>query len=90
VEKHPDVPLSDLLGFMSSFNLRFGEAKTPSQRILYSTLYPILDELRDQVAPALAGAPPLNPQSGAVGEFFSGMDYGDLQKKAPHPGGGQR
>ena len=56
------------------------------------TLYPMLDELRDQVAPALAGAAPLNPQSGAVGEFFAPMDYGDLQKKAPppQPGGGPR
>ena len=46
----------------------------------------MLDDLRDQVAPALAGAPPPNPQSSSVGEFFNGMDYNDLQKKAPHPG----
>jgi hypothetical protein len=86
VEKHPEATLGDLLGFMTAHNLRFGEAKTPEQVTLYLTLYPMLDDLRDQVGPALAGAPPSNPQSSSVGEFFNGMDYNDLQKKAPHPG----
>jgi hypothetical protein len=86
VEKHPEATLGDLLGFMTAHNLRFGEAKTPEQVRIYLTLYPMLDDLRDQVAPALAGAPPPNPQSSSVGEFFNGMDYNDLQKKAPHPG----
>jgi len=90
VEKHPDATLAELLGFMGAFNLRFGEAKTPSQRLAYTTLYPLLDQLRDQTAPDVASAPPQNPQSGAVGEFFSPMDYNDLQKRAPHPGGAQR
>jgi len=93
VEKHPEATLGDLLAFMSSFNLRFGEAKTQAQRAAYGALYPMLVDLRTEVAAALAGAPAPNPQSGAVGEFFSGMDYQDLQKKAPPPpppGGGQR
>jgi len=93
VEKHPEATLGDLLAFMSSFNLRFGEAKTQPQRALYTVLYPMLVALRNECAQALAGAPALNPQSNAVGEFFSGMDYQDLRKKAPpppQPGGGQR
>ncbi len=85
VEKHPEATLGDLLGFMTAHNLRFGEAKTPEQVTLYLTLYPMLAELRDQAASSLAGAPAPNPQSGAVGDFFSGMNYGDLQKKAPAP-----
>jgi len=86
VEKHPDATLGDLLSFMSAFNLRFGEATTPRQRIIYQTLYPRLVDLRDQVAPALASAPPAPKTDGtAVGEFFSGMGYDDLQKKAPPP-----
>ena len=93
VEKHPEASLGDLLGFMSAYNLRFGEATTPAQRSAYNSLYPKLVELRDEVAPALAGAPPVKSQGAAVGDFFSGMDYQDLQKKAPpppQPGGGSR
>jgi hypothetical protein len=93
VEKHPEATLGDLLAFMSSYNLRFGEAKTPTQRALYKVLYPMLVALRNEVAQVVAGAPAAKPQSNAVGEFFSGMDYSDLRKKAPappQPGGGQR
>jgi hypothetical protein len=93
VEKHPEATLGDLLAFMSSYNLRFGEAKTQPQRALYNVLYPMLVAMRTEVAAAVAGAPAPNPQSSAVGEFFSGMDYQDLQKKAPpppRPGGGQK
>ncbi|MFI5454962.1 MAG: hypothetical protein ACHRXM_05875 [Isosphaerales bacterium] len=85
VEKHPEATLADLLAFMSSFNLRFGEAKTQPQRAVYGALYPMLVDLRTEVEAALAGVPAPKPQSGAVGEFFSGMDYQDLQKKAPAP-----
>ena len=63
VEKHPEATLGDLLGFMTAHNLRFGEAKTPEQVALYLNLYPMLDDLRDQVAPALAGAPAFQSQS---------------------------
>ena len=31
------------------FNLRFGAATTPAQRIIYRELFPVLDELRDRV-----------------------------------------
>jgi hypothetical protein len=93
VEKHPEATLGDLLAFMSAYNLRFGEAKTPPQRALYNVLYPMLVALRDECAQAVAGVPAPNPQSSSVGEFFSGMDYQDLKKNAPpppRPGGGQR
>lgn len=85
VEKHPEATLGDLLSFMTAHNLRFGEAKTPEQLMIYMKLYPMLAELRDQAASSLAAAPAPNPQSGAVGEFFSGMNYSDLKKKAPAP-----
>jgi hypothetical protein len=90
-EKHPDATLGELLSFMSAFNLRFGQAKTPHQQTVYNFLYPKLDELRDEVGPALAGAPPAPKTDGSeVGEFFSGMSYDDLKKKAPAPGSAQR
>jgi len=93
VEKHPDATLGELLAFMSAFNLRFGQATTPRQTMVYQALYPKLVDLRDEVAPVLAGAAPLPKSNGTeVGEFFSGMNYDDLQKKAPppRPGSGQR
>jgi hypothetical protein len=85
VENHPEATLGDLLSFMSAFNLRFGQAKTEPQRSAYDRLYPMLVELRAEVQPALAGTPPPKADPAAVGEFFSGMSYSDLQKKAPPP-----
>ena len=86
VEKHPEASLGDLLGFMSAYNLRFGQAKTEPQRAAYDTIYPMLVELRDEVAPALASSPPLKADPSAVGEFFSGMSYDDLKKTGSQPG----
>ena len=86
VEDHPEATLGQLLGFMSAYNLRFGEAKTPTQKGVYVTLYPQLATLRAEVAPMLAGtSPPPQSNASAVGDFFSAMDYKDLQKKAPAP-----
>jgi hypothetical protein len=95
VEKHPDATLGQLLSFMSAYNLRFGEAKTPTQKMVYDSLYPQLVALRAEVRPALAGAAPLPKTTGdEVGNFFEAMDYRDLQKRAParppQPGGGVR
>ena len=92
VEDHPEATLGQLLPFMSAYNLRFGEATTPAQKQVYDSLYPKLAELRAEVAPALAGAPPPKTKGTEVGDFFSAMDYQDLQKKAPpqppQPGSG--
>jgi hypothetical protein len=86
VEKHPDATVGQLLSFMSAYNLRFGEATTPRQKQVYDALYPQLVATRDEVAQALAGAAPAPKLKGTeVGDFFQGMDYQDLQKKAPAP-----
>jgi hypothetical protein len=94
VEEHPEATLGQLLQFMSAYNLRFGQATTPVQKQVYDSLYPKLSELRAEVAPALAGGPPPKTTGNEVGDFFSGMDYQDLQKKAPpqppRPGTGTR
>ncbi len=86
VEKRPDATLGEMLGFMNSFNFRFGPATTPKQREAYDSLYPRLVSLRNQIAPALA-ATAASPASGGTepGEFFNGMSYQDLQKRAPAP-----
>ena len=86
VEKRPDATLGELLGFMNAFNLRFGSATTPKQKEVYDSLYPKLVDLRNQIAPALAAASAATASGGTEpGEFFSGMSYQDLQKRAPAP-----
>ena len=44
--------LGNLIAFMEVYNLRFGAAATPGQRLIYRQLYPLLDELRDRVVKA--------------------------------------
>ena len=85
VEKRQDATLGDLLSFMTAFNLRFGVASTPQQREVYNILYPKLVQLRDQVAPALATSAAPKASGTEAEDFFSGMSYDDLQKKAPKP-----
>jgi hypothetical protein len=71
---------------MNSVNLRFGAANTPAQRQAYDALYPKLVTLRNQVGPALASSASPNASTGTEAhDFFSGMSYQDLQKKAPAP-----
>ena len=85
VDKRPEATLGELLAFMDAFNLRFGQATTPRQRMVYQELYPKLVALRDEVAPLLAGVQARQPQATAVADFFSKMDFKDLQKHAPAP-----
>jgi hypothetical protein len=87
VENRPNTTVGDLLGFMNAFNLRFGNAKTPAQRMAYSNLYPVLDSLRDQVAQA--GLEPTTAISKKNTQhpvkFFQGMDYSHLDAKRGVP-----
>ena len=86
VEKRPDATLGELLGFMNAFNLRFGPATTPKQKEVYDSLYPKLVDLRNQIAPVLAATSAATASGGTEpGDFFSGMSYQDLQKRAPAP-----
>lgn len=86
VEKRPETTLAELLGFMNAFNLRFGVASTPTQKLVYDSLYPQLVELRNEVGPALAATTASAASHGtAPGDFFQGMSYEDLKKKAPAP-----
>ncbi len=70
---------------MTAFNLRFGVASTPQQREVYNFLYPKLVQLRDEVAPALATSAAPKASGSEAEDFFSGMSYDDLQRKAPKP-----
>ena len=57
LEKIENTTVGNLLGFMHTFNLRFGQATTPAQRAIYTELYPILVSHRDRVVKE-AGIPP--------------------------------
>jgi hypothetical protein len=85
LEKRPEVSVGELLNFMNAFNFRFGAASTPNQRLIYDSLFSTLKKMRDEAAPALAKADLPKTTGNEAGEFFKGMDYKDLQKKAPAP-----
>ena len=49
IRKIQDTMVGNLLGFMHAFNLRFGAAKTPTERQAFHQLFAILDQTRDQI-----------------------------------------
>ncbi len=83
LESHPKTTVGGLLGFMQTYNLRFGPAKTPEQRIVYDNLYPKLTAQRDRVLKETgiddAGAPV--KASGHPTDFFQGMHLDHLEGK---------
>ena len=52
LEDYQGSTLGDLLGFMQAFNLRFGEAKSYRQRLIYQKLYPMLAEQANSISSA--------------------------------------
>jgi hypothetical protein len=89
VEKEKSVPLAHVLVFMHAFNLKFGPAKTPEDREMYSQLYGLLSGVRQQInAPmedVYAAAHNGPKQDNRPHEFFGGMDYQHFNP--PKPGG---
>ena len=83
VEKRPDATLGDLLGFMTSYNLRFGASDTPRQREIYLTLYPMLVKLRNDLGPAPGSAAQASPD--APGAVFGDLGYNHTETKVPAP-----
>ena len=79
--------VGELLGFMNSFNLRFGPADTPIQQNAYSQLYPLLTALRDQVGPQNPTAFGEGPNPKNATDFFSNVPYEHLQAAQGTPTG---
>jgi hypothetical protein len=78
--------LGNLMAFMHTFNLRFGPAETPRQRMIYDKLYPLIDQSRDRILAELKPAPSNEAKAdGAddieVQDFFSAMDPKHLERK---------
>ena len=49
LRKVQTTPLSNLIAFMEIYNLRFGQATTPRQRLIYRELFAQIDAVRDKV-----------------------------------------
>jgi hypothetical protein len=94
-----ETTLGSLLGFMHTFNLRFGRPTTPEQRAAYEQLYPLIAAHRDRVyreagvSPKsedkdkekdTSNTPPPPPAADRPTDFFRGMRLDHLEgKKRP-------
>jgi len=80
--KVPNTTLGGLLGFMHTYNLRFGPATTPEQRSAYEGLYPLMASHRDKVVKdaGLTDTPPAQARNHPT-EFFQGMHLDHLEGK---------
>jgi hypothetical protein len=76
--------LGNLLAFMHVYNLRFGAATTPRQRLIYDQLFPLLDEVRDRIVKEsnVDNSATAQGNPAHVGDFFNKMDMDSLQGKA--------
>ena len=76
--------VGNLIGFMHVYNLRFGSATTPRQRMIYEQLYPVLDQARDRVMneSKIDTTETVRRDPKHVGDFFNKMDLDDLEGKA--------
>ena len=94
LEKIENTTVGNLLGFMHTFNLRFGNATTPAQRAIYTELYPTLVSHRDRVLKE-AGIPPKGTEKdedgGSPTDFFQGLerDQPEGQNQNANPGRGK-
>jgi hypothetical protein len=75
--------LGNLLAFMHIYNLRFGAATTPRQRVIYEQLFPLLDEVRDRIVKESNVGDTATARANAshVGDVFNKLDLDSLQGK---------
>jgi hypothetical protein len=87
VDDTDERPLADLLGFMHTFNLRFGVAETPDQRVAYQQLWPALDNLRDALkgVPSPMAVTPTPGRAGRAPAFFQNLPEEHLNTTRPVP-----
>jgi hypothetical protein len=75
--------IGNLLAFMHTFNLRFGPAETPKQRMIYEKLYPEVDQLRDRILDEIKPTSKAEARNdnGQFHDFFSGVAPEHLDRK---------
>ncbi len=93
LEKIENTTVGNLLGFMHTFNLRFGQATTPAQRAIYVDLYPILVSHRDRAVKE-AGIPAQGTEKDEAGgsptDFFQGLEQDQPEGQNPGVNSGRR
>ena len=79
--------VTDLIGFMKHFNLRFGAAKTEKQAQALADLFPKMDQIRDEV---LSQSKDATPEQIAVSNknLAEVLDKLSTDDKTPPPGDG--
>lgn len=87
LETVEQATLGSLLGFMHTYNLRFGRASTPRQRTVYQELYPTLASFRDKLMKeggTRADRPTADDgqDEPKPTDFFRGMHLDDLSGEA--------
>lgn len=84
-----ETSLGSLLGFMHTFNLRFGKATTAAERNAYQQLYPLLASFRERVNKEVGSdktdksdeAKDAASDKASPTDFFSGMQLDHLSGK---------
>jgi len=87
-EKHPEATVGDVISFMKAYNLRFGMADDPRERLVYDELFPLLVKMRDEAYPK--SKPELGEDTEVNAEhpteFFSKLnDTPGTPRQAPQP-----
>jgi hypothetical protein len=75
--------LGNLIAFMEIYNLRFGAATTPGQRLIYRQLFSALDDVRDRIVKAtkVEEHPEVLANPGPVDDYFSHFDVDQSEGK---------
>jgi hypothetical protein len=85
LEDYQGTTLGDLLSFMHAFNLRFGEAKSYHQRLIYHKIYPMLaEQANGPLGSAVREAPGVGPNA-ASGVAKAGNEAGKTPKATAGP-----
>lgn len=88
LEDNKQVSLYKLLTFMTLYNLRFGQAKTPEQRAAYIELYGVMDERRREIITLIAESTPSGPPTAPGApptHIFQDLDFDQLHKTTTAP-----
>jgi hypothetical protein len=76
--------LGNLIAFMHVYNLRFGAATDPKVKLIYSQLFPMLDDVRDRITKeSKSSTAQLNPDH--VSDFFNKVEGDQPKKDVPAP-----
>ena len=73
--------VGSLVGFMHTFDLRFGPAITPEQRVGYAELYPMFVAVRDQISGAAGVKETSPPKAKKADRFLPGKALGPLGRQ---------